>query len=169
MRDYVGESKIKYQAHFFPLLCGIRAKGNGRCQRKPAHSKGRCAACDDVSVLAGFEAKWVSENWREHWTLCFWSFSYSASSRVSGAGTGVGIVEKLPFLFYHTRIEPPLPVGFSSGDPRWQERLCAVHKAIQGYIGQYGRIRFCINAHNSAGHRLQSPLRAFRRGGEEMS
>lgn len=88
---------------------------------------------------------------------------------MSGAGTGVGIVEKLPFLLYHTRIEPPLPGGFGSGDRRWQERLCAVHKAIQGYIGQYGRIRFCINAHNSAGHRLQSPLRAFRRGGEEMS
>lgn len=118
----------------------------------------------DVSVLPGFEAKWVSENWREHWTLCFWSFSYSASGRVSGTGIGGGRVERLPFLFYHTRVEPPLPEGFG-----WQEWLCAVHKAIQGYMGQYGRIGFCINAHNLAGHKLQSPLRAFRRGGEEMS
>lgn len=51
-----------------------------------------------VSVLAVF------------WIWCFLSFTYPASARVSGVR--IGVVEKLPFLFYHTRLKPSPPVSF---------------------------------------------------------
>lgn len=87
----------------------------------PAH--GVCAGC-------GFEAEESPRTEDKTWILCFLSFNYTASGRVSEARVRVGTVEKLPFFVHYTSVEPPPLAGFGSEVPRRQKQLCAVHWAI---------------------------------------
>lgn len=112
----------------------------------------------------------VFKDWRELLLgFCFLRSNDPASSGVSAVGTGLGAVERLPLFLCHTSVEPPLQRLLTWLCPTDRSSSVLFIRPSWGYVGQYGLIRFYISAQSVAGHRLQSSLRALRRGGDIIS